>query len=195
MANFNLKALRETLGITQTELAEKMGVHSITVSNWETGKRSMPEVKRKRFLKLYDLHDITPETVGVVKEEEEGLDLRPRKPPTWWTSPIGLCTSELWTDEERELFRTHYLPELWALGTSLPEDTVLDFYHDKQFRHDTWVYMLNFESLGMIRISEDGKTFDMLDSELWSERQRQHLRNDLSRRERERLRNDVSDLC
>jgi DNA-binding transcriptional regulator YiaG len=32
-----IKQLREKLGVTQKELGEKLGVHVITVTRWETG--------------------------------------------------------------------------------------------------------------------------------------------------------------
>ena len=38
-----VKALRESRGMTQAELAEKIGVSSKTVSNWETGK-GLPDI-------------------------------------------------------------------------------------------------------------------------------------------------------
>lgn len=33
---------RETLGLKQTELAERLGVHPMTVSRWERGAISIP---------------------------------------------------------------------------------------------------------------------------------------------------------
>ena len=35
-----LAAARVNAGLTQTEAAEKIGVSQITISNWETGKKS-----------------------------------------------------------------------------------------------------------------------------------------------------------
>lgn len=36
--------LRHLLGITQQELADRIGVHRGTVARWETGKRKVPEM-------------------------------------------------------------------------------------------------------------------------------------------------------
>jgi len=42
-----IKALRLRLGLTQTELAAEIGVHRVTVANWETGGKSpLPIVQR-----------------------------------------------------------------------------------------------------------------------------------------------------
>jgi transcriptional regulator with XRE-family HTH domain len=38
-----LKALRASLGLTQDELAEKVGVARNTINRWEMGIRSIPE--------------------------------------------------------------------------------------------------------------------------------------------------------
>ena len=37
-----LKALRTQLHLTQPVLAEKLGVHSMSLSRWETGQRPIP---------------------------------------------------------------------------------------------------------------------------------------------------------
>ena len=38
-----MKAARARLGFTQAQLAAELGVHAMTVSKWETGRRSIPE--------------------------------------------------------------------------------------------------------------------------------------------------------
>jgi putative transcriptional regulator len=46
-----LKALREKLLITQTELAQKLGVSYASVNRWENGKCE-PTMKAKRKIKI-----------------------------------------------------------------------------------------------------------------------------------------------
>lgn len=41
MAKLTLKAARVNMGLTQDELAERMGVSRSTVIDWENGKREM----------------------------------------------------------------------------------------------------------------------------------------------------------
>jgi DNA-binding transcriptional regulator YiaG len=43
MTPSHLKRLRAQLGLTQPELARAIGVHSMTVSKWETGISGIPE--------------------------------------------------------------------------------------------------------------------------------------------------------
>ena len=38
-----LRRLRAELALTQTQLAEELGVHRVTVARWETGERGIPE--------------------------------------------------------------------------------------------------------------------------------------------------------
>ncbi|MBP8282302.1 MAG: helix-turn-helix transcriptional regulator [Chromatiaceae bacterium] len=173
MATFNLKASRESINLTQQAVADKLGVSRETVNRWETGKTPMPVKKQKAFLEVFDLHDITTQDVGT-NEKDHGTDLRPRKPPVWWTSPIGLYTSDLWTEEDYDVFCQHYLKELASMGQKTHHlDFVMAFYQRMQREHDVRVVMLKFESLGFVRISPDGTKYFRLNHEVWEDRQHQ----------------------
>jgi len=37
-----LKALRKNLGMSQAQLAEKLGIDRVTVARWESGMRNIP---------------------------------------------------------------------------------------------------------------------------------------------------------
>jgi len=50
----NLKELRQCLGIAQTELAELVGAHAMTVSKWERGV-ARPSAGQKRILRALSL--------------------------------------------------------------------------------------------------------------------------------------------
>ncbi len=47
-----IKTAREKLLLTQEELAEKLGVNSVTVCRWETGKCE-PTIKAKKTIKAF----------------------------------------------------------------------------------------------------------------------------------------------
>jgi len=42
--NFDLKAWRERLGLTQETAAELLGVHRVTIARWESGACAMPKL-------------------------------------------------------------------------------------------------------------------------------------------------------
>ena len=47
------RVLRKRLKMTQKEIADQIGVHVNTVSNWESGKNVPPKTKRKDIEKVY----------------------------------------------------------------------------------------------------------------------------------------------
>ena len=48
----NIKVIREQLMLTQTELADLIGVSMQTVSNWELGLRKISFKNKRKILKL-----------------------------------------------------------------------------------------------------------------------------------------------
>lgn len=52
-----IKAARVNIGLTQEELAEKMGVSRSTVLDWENGKRLMRPAYLRLFCYLTKLHE------------------------------------------------------------------------------------------------------------------------------------------
>jgi len=44
MEPLELKATREKLGFTQSQLASELGVHRVAVARWETGTRAIPSM-------------------------------------------------------------------------------------------------------------------------------------------------------
>lgn len=59
MNDIDIKALRKQLGLTQGELAKRLGVHARTVQNWESGTL-IPESKRK-LLRLFTSTELKPQ--------------------------------------------------------------------------------------------------------------------------------------
>jgi DNA-binding transcriptional regulator YiaG len=52
----DIKTLRETLGVTQTQLAEMVGVAQGDISNWETKKHAPSRAARKTLERLLEEH-------------------------------------------------------------------------------------------------------------------------------------------
>lgn len=52
----DIKTIRETLGVTQTRLAEEIGVAQGDVSNWENGKHKPSRAARAALKRLLDEH-------------------------------------------------------------------------------------------------------------------------------------------
>jgi transcriptional regulator with XRE-family HTH domain len=69
MTREELKALRATLGLTQEDLAEKVGVARNTINRWEMGIRHIPEPVARLVQYL----------AKEVKTESEGRTQRPTK--------------------------------------------------------------------------------------------------------------------
>ena len=54
MNDLDIKELREKLGITQEELAKRLGVHARTIQNWESGSK-IPESKHAILRNILDV--------------------------------------------------------------------------------------------------------------------------------------------
>ena len=50
----NLKKLRETFGITITELAEETGINRVTISQYEKGTKNLKKAHVQTILKIAD---------------------------------------------------------------------------------------------------------------------------------------------
>lgn len=50
-----LKGARVNAGYTQKQVADKVDVSEITVTNWESGKNKIPAIKLKELSYIYNL--------------------------------------------------------------------------------------------------------------------------------------------
>lgn len=71
MARLNVAAIRSKYGLTQVQLAQKLGIPQGFLSSIENGKRSLPADKRKRLLEVCPVGDIAEYTL-----DDEGSDSR-----------------------------------------------------------------------------------------------------------------------
>lgn len=79
MNDIDIKALRKQLGLTQEELAKRLGVHARTVQNWESGTL-IPDSKRK-LLRLFTNTELKPEQKHYGGEGTEQTDDAPKIVP------------------------------------------------------------------------------------------------------------------
>lgn len=49
-----LQRIRAEMGLTQTELADELGVHRVTVARWENGERGIPEPVARLLQRIRD---------------------------------------------------------------------------------------------------------------------------------------------
>ena len=52
MIGKEIKALRKKYGWTQEQLADKVGVHRVTVAGWEAGTRRMSQMAKRSLERL-----------------------------------------------------------------------------------------------------------------------------------------------
>ena len=52
MDNQDIKGLRKKLGMTQQELADKIGVDRVTVARWEAGEKKPSNLARRQLQRL-----------------------------------------------------------------------------------------------------------------------------------------------
>lgn len=79
MNDIDIKALRKQLGLTQEELAKRLGVHARTVQNWESGTL-IPDSKRK-LLRLFTNTELNPQQAHYGGEGTEQSDDAPKIVP------------------------------------------------------------------------------------------------------------------
>ena len=79
MSDIDIKALRKQLGLTQEELAKRLGVHARTVQNWESGTL-IPDSKRK-LLRLFTNTELKTEQKHYGGEGNEQSDDAPKIVP------------------------------------------------------------------------------------------------------------------
>lgn len=57
MTSKNLKKRREKLDLSQSQLAEVLGIHTRTVSAWETDRQSIPAYLGLALSRLEQIHE------------------------------------------------------------------------------------------------------------------------------------------
>ena len=91
-----IRDARKAAGLTQEELAERMGTSSVAVAQWETGRRNpkMGTVSKLAAALGVDVAELVPELKTLLKEKPEPPKMEPIfediskssgtiPPPTW----------------------------------------------------------------------------------------------------------------
>lgn len=73
MCDLNIKEIRKNLGVSQTKLAEILGVHLKTVQNWEAGK----VIPKTKYGILQSLLSNIPQKEINIEEKEKIQDPQP----------------------------------------------------------------------------------------------------------------------
>ncbi|WP_338508921.1 helix-turn-helix transcriptional regulator [Pseudomonas poae] len=73
-----LKAARKVLGLTQTEVADALGVSIDTINHWEAGKKPIPErtIKKTNDLKPSDIKSADHGPITLVIAPSDFIALR-----------------------------------------------------------------------------------------------------------------------
>ncbi len=78
-----IRFLRKTMDLTQSELGRWMGKDSQTVARWEKGETPIPTVADRLLRAIYLLRTMDPEErenfLGILKDIEDMDDLTPRR--------------------------------------------------------------------------------------------------------------------
>ena len=66
MSDFNIRQLRKNMGLTQKQLAEKIGVSSNTIINWEKGE----VIPKSKYPILNEFFKIEKPNISYIIKEE-----------------------------------------------------------------------------------------------------------------------------
>lgn len=114
-----LKELRKTLNLKQREIAERLGVNTGLIGNWESGYSEVPDARIYQLCHEYNVRREWLETgVGEMfeprKSEEEEIDDMIRKlfkmlPDKLKAAFLRIAKDELGFDEEKARFEDRIL--------------------------------------------------------------------------------------
>ena len=84
LTSHELTARREALGLSQEAMGEALGVKQATISNWEGGKRGIPEGIGDDLAELEDLQDSLVDQIVELVEHRSALH---EAPTVRWDQP------------------------------------------------------------------------------------------------------------
>lgn len=162
----NLRAARRQLGLTQTQVAAKLGVHPITVSNWERGQFQPDD---QTLEALADLYQQTSGTLLNADEDTRILLMRSGPDGLGWAtirpSPRVAVGERLRQERQRvgvspedAVHGTGYSVSSllsWERGDTPPPTEMLFYLADRYNSDATWIFEGRQEERRAFRIKED----------------------------------------
>lgn len=130
MINDNLISLRKLHGLTQEDVADRIGVSRQTLSKWETGE-SVPDLQRGRA--LAELFGVTLDDLTEYDRSEGKLQVPPKGKYTFGSVKVGENGQIVIPAKARKVFDIKPGDHLIILGdveqglAILPERAFLDF--------------------------------------------------------------------
>lgn len=113
MIGANIQSRRKVLGLTQEQLAERLGVSRQTVAKWETGETS-PDLANASV--LAEVLDVSLDALVAYDARGTGLPLPPRGKHLFGTVTVGERGQIVIPKQARELFGITSGDALLVLG-------------------------------------------------------------------------------
>lgn len=113
MINQNILTSRQRLGITQEDLAQRIGVARQTVAKWESGD-AIPDLGNAS--RLADVFDVSLDQLVHHDEKSDGYPLPPRGLHLFGVVRMGERGQIVIPKRAREVFNLHTGSELLVLG-------------------------------------------------------------------------------
>lgn len=129
-----LKTVRKNKGLTQEELAEKLGVSRRSVSRWETGA-NLPDIDL--MIELADFYDVDLRDMLTGKTEDEPVDQQLKE--------TALMVAEYGNEEKLKITRRFHI--LFFFGCLAMITFIVTFFLDVEGK--PWVDVLQGITLGV----------------------------------------------
>jgi len=113
----NLRYLRNRLGLSQEEVAEKIGVSRQSVAKWENGD-SLPDIIKCEA--LADLYDVSLNDLVRYNPEEEGFPIPPKNKHLFGVVTLGERGQIVLPKKARDTFNLKHGDRLVVLGDTNP---------------------------------------------------------------------------
>lgn len=126
----NLRYLRNRLGLSQEEVAEKIGVSRQSVAKWETGD-SLPDILKCEA--LADLYDVSLNDLVRYNPEEEGSPIPPKNKHLFGVVTLGERGQVVLPKKARDIFKLKPGDTLVVLGDTNPESAGIALMDSQTF--------------------------------------------------------------
>ena len=126
----NLRHLRNSHGLSQEEVAEKIGVSRQSVAKWENGE-SLPDIIKCEA--LADLYQVSLNDLVRYDPEKEGLPIPPKNKHIFGVATIGERGQIVLPKEARDTLELKAGDKLVVLGDTSPSNKGIALVDSKTF--------------------------------------------------------------